>query len=370
MIPALPGSGRSLRRLVTPRLQRAAATPGADRYRKHFPATAHLWILLIHGLLASPSLRATYALLSGLDRLPALGLRQGLSFSQLARSSTSRPSACVEGLFDDLVRQAHRQVIPDVHWRLLRKVQAFDSTFLRLSGKLSPWSQHGGATPGLRVQTAFDVSRALPTRLWLTRTATNDHDALAEADLTPWRGWTVLLDLGYYGHRQFQRLQAAQVSFVSRLQPQAVWQVTATRSVPVKPTPEGDLVLSDETITLGSPTNRRGAVLPGLRLVRSRNRHGEEHAFVTDRFDLTAAEIVRLYRLRWRIELFFRFLKCQLGLLPLLGRSEAAVWLSVLVAAIVAILLLLLTAERPAGASREAWAHLLGLALLIAGVGS
>jgi hypothetical protein len=362
MIPALPGCARAARRLLRPRIRRAARTPGADRYRKHFPAAAHLWLLVLHGLLGSPSLRQTHALLAGLPgALARVGVGDGLSFSQLARSSTSRPSACFEALAAGLVAHAQRTVVPDTTWRLLRKVQIVDSTFLTLSGQLSPWSRQGRFQPGVRLQTAFDLSRHLPTRLWLTLTATNDHEALRTADLVAWQGWTLLIDLGYYGHRQFARLQAAGISFVCRLQPQASYRVTATRAVHATPTSEGDVVLSDETIILGSPNNRRGTVLPDIRLVRSRNRHGQEHAFLTDRFDLTAAEIVRLYHYRWQIELFFRFLKRQLGLLTVLGYSWAALWLTVLVALIVALVLLLLGVTRPPDVSRAAWALLLGL---------
>lgn len=366
MIPALPGGSRALRRLLTPAIRRAARTPGADRYRKHFPVRAHLWLLCIHVLLAAPSLRHTHALIGGLPGgFARLGLSRGLSLSQLARSSTSRPSASFETLLADLIAQARRQVIPDASWRLLRKVQIIDSTFLALSSQLSPWSQHGRFHPGVRLQTAFDLGRHLPTRLRLTLTATNDHEGLATWDLAAWQGWTLLIDLGYYGHRQFQRLHEAGISFVCRLQGQASYRVTATRPVPVKATPDGDVVLSDETITLGSPNNRRGAVVPNLRLVRSRNRQGVEMAFVTGRFDLTAFEVVRLYHYRWQIELFFRFLKRQLGLVTPLGHSWAAVWLTVLVVMIVAVVLLLLGAARPPGVGRSAWAMLLGLTTIL-----
>lgn len=365
MIPAVPTCSRRLRRTLGPAIAEAAQTPGADRYRKHFPAIAHLWILLLHGLSHSPSLRQTYALLVTTTGLFArLGLVDGLSFSQLARSSTSRPSACVEALLATLVAQAQRTVTPDRSWRLLRKVQAIDSTFVRLSVQLSPWSQQGRFTPGVRVQTAFDIARTMPTRLRLTLVDTNDHEALKAWDLTPWRGWTVLVDLGYYGHRQFARLRAAEVSFLSRLHPQASYRVTAARPVSVKATPEGDVVLSDETITLGSPNNRRGDVLTGIRLLRSRNKTGRDQAFVTDRFDLTAFELVRLYHYRWQIELFFRFLKHHLGLTSPLGRSRAAVWLTVLVAAILALLGALVEAVRPPAITRIAWLRAIGFTLL------
>lgn len=366
MIPALAGCCRALRRLLTPRIAAAGRTPGADRYRKHFPATAHLWLLILHGLLGAPSLRHTHALLGGLPGgFARLGLGQGLSLSQLARSSTSRPSACVETLLADLTAQARRTVVPDASWRLLRKVQVIDSTCIGLSTKLSPWSQHGRFHPGVRLQTALDLGRHLPSQLRLTLTATNDHEALRSWELAAWRGWTLLIDLGYYGHRQFQGLRAAGVSFVCRLQPQATYRITAARPVPAKATPEGDVVLRDETVTLGSLNNRRGAVLGGIRLVCSRNRHGVEQAFVTDRFDLTAFEVVRLYRYRWQIERFFRFAKQQLGLIRPVGHSWAAVWLTVLIVLIVALLLLLLAADRPSARSRAAWAQGLAIATIL-----
>lgn len=184
---------------------------------------------------------------------------------------------------------------------------------------------------------------------------TNDHDALWGLDLSPWQGWTLLIDLGYYGHRQFARLRAAGVHLLSRLHPQATYVVTATRRVGGKPTPDGDVLVADETITLGSPNNRRGAVIPNLRLITSRNRHGHLHRLVTDRFDLTAAELVRLYRKRWQIELFFRFVKRQLGTLAPLGHSRAAVWLTILVALITALLLALCEPTRPPTISRVSW---------------
>lgn len=366
MIPALPGCGRRLRRQLRAAVARAGAVPDADRYRKHFTVRAHLLILLLHGLCGSTSLRQTHALLGAVPGLLArLGLPGGLSLSQLARSSTSRPGACFETLLTEVLTLARRTVVSDRAWRLLRRTVAIDSTFIGLSAALSPWSRHGDHAPGVRVQTAFALARQIPTRLRLHLPDTNDHEALKAWDLTPWRGWTVLVDLGYYGHRQFARLRAAEVSFLSRLHPQAAYRVTATRPVPVKPTPDGDVVRSDETITLGSPNNRQGAVLADIRLIRSRNAAGQEQAFITDRFDLTAFQLVRLYHYRWQIELFFRLLKRDLGMVTPLGRTPEAVWLTVLLAVIVALLMALIEPVRPAGISRIAWTHAVGVHLLL-----
>lgn len=366
MLAQLPGASRHLARRLAPHVRCAAQTAGADRYRKHFPALAHLWLLLLHVLLGSSSQRQTHALLSpcpcGLARL---GLRRWISFSQLARSSTSRPAACLERLLADLVAQARPRAVPDPLRRVLARSQVRDSPFLRLSARLSPWSQHGQAVPGVRVQTGLALAGQLPTHLHLTLADTNDHDALRQDDPAALRGWTVTLDLGYYGHRQFQRLRAAGVSFLTRLHPQAGYRVSAQRPIAPSATLEGDVVLADETITLGSPHNRRGAVVPHLRLVTSRNRVGVVHRFLTDRHDLTAAEVVMLYRKRWHIELFFRWLKHHLGARRPLGHSRAAVWLTLLVAAIVAVLAFLLDDTRPPAVSRIAWLRAFGFTLLV-----
>lgn len=366
MLPQERRSQRQIRRTLDPFIRRAAATPGADRYRKHFPVFAHLWILVVHVLLGSASLRQTHSVLGASRQWwQRWGMTTWISFSQLARSSSSRPLACVEAVLADVVAAARRQPVHAPLWHRLQRVAAIDSTFLALSAKLSPWSGYGQAVPGVRMQSALDLAQHIPDALRLSLADTNDHTALWEQPLAPWRGWTLLFDLGYYGHQQFARLRAAGVHFITRLHDQASYRVTARHPVPDGSTPDGDHLLGDATITLGSPNNRRGAVVPELRLVTSRNRHGVVHHVLTDRHDLSAAEVVQLYRKRWQIELFFRWLKRQLGAIRPLGTSRAAVWLTILVVLIVAVISLLLAADRPATVSRIAWLRTLGMAILV-----
>jgi hypothetical protein len=297
------------------------------------------------------------------DVFHRLGLDQGISRSQLARSSTSRDPACFEHLLTRLIALARAHAAHDPAWRSLTRVQAVDGTFLRLTAKLSPWSQHGGHAPGVRLRAGLDLAGLIPADLCLTLADTHDAAAFDQRDLAEVRGWTLVMDLGYYGHARFARLQKAGVSFICPLHAQAHYEVTADHSVSDAPTADGDVVLADEAITLGSPNNRNGAVLPGLRLVTSRNAAGVVHRFVTDRWDLTAAEIVTLYRKRWQIELFFRWLKYQLKATHLFGTSREAVWLTVVVCAIVAVLMGLIEVERPPGDSHVEWLRGVGSAV-------
>jgi hypothetical protein len=350
--------------MIAPLVAEAARVPGADRYRKHFPATAHLWILLRHVLCGGDSLRQTHADLAGeAGAFARLGLPQGISRSQLARSSTSRPATCAETLLAAVVAAARARHQGDPTLARLQRVQAIDASFLRLSAKLSPWSQHGRHAPGVRLQTGLDLGGNVPSALHLTLADTHDTTALFARDWRDLAGWTILIDLGYYGHRLFAALRAAGVSFICRLHPQATYRVDVDRGAAFAPTPDGDQVISDQTITLGSPNNRAGAVLPDMRLIVSRNGAGDEQRFVTDRHDLTADEVVALYRKRWQIELFFRWLKHQLKLLHPFGTSREAVWLTVLIAATVVALAGLVDAERPKGDTRIAWLRAVGRAL-------
>ena len=157
-----------------------------------------------------------------------------------------------------------------------------------------------------------------------------------------------MIDLGYYSHRRFALLLAAQVHLVPRLKGGVTVSVTAERPLqqPLPAIPADRIVLrADQEITLGSPHNRTGAVLPHLRLVTATvaplpaaARRGAKplvYQLVTDRWDLTPREIVQIYLWRWQIELFFRWLKRHVHLLRLLGYSRNAldltVWLSIIV---------------------------------------
>lgn len=356
MVASSAPSPRHIRRRLRPVVERAAATPGADRYRKRFPTLAHLWTLILHVLWGSPSLRRTHARLDVNPRWwQQWGMTCWISLSQLARSSTSRPSACVEAMLTEVMAAARRQQRADPLWDTLNTMAVLDSTFLRLSAKLSPWSVHGDHVAGVRVQTALELGSRIPTMLQMHLADINDVAALAALDLTEWHGWTMVFDRGYYAHQQFARLCAAGVHFIVRCNEQAVYQITAQHPVPAGTTPAGDTIVADATMTLGSSRNRKGKVLKGMRLVTSRNARGVEHRVITDRHDLTALEVVQLYRQRWQIELLFRWLKQQLGVIRPLGRSRAAVWLTILMVLIVALIALLLETIRPKRVSRIAW---------------
>lgn len=213
--PALPA--RRLRRTLSPLIDEAAEKSGADRYPKSFPARAHAWMLLLHVMAGNASLRQSHAQQRADPSLRRfLGPDVRVSYSQLARSSTSRPAECFERLLASLSRRARGSG----RGREAGDVRLLDSTFFPLGAKAGPWSARGGHGPGARLQAVLDPSDRLPIELKLTLLDANDAAALAGWDLSGLEGRTLVFDLGYYSHRNPRRLPENGVSFLTRLKGQ------------------------------------------------------------------------------------------------------------------------------------------------------
>ncbi len=369
---AKPPLNRQLRRFLAAEFRRlrpvvaeSAKDTRADRYRKHFRAFSHACLLIFHGLSQGESLHQSYGafgVCEGLVALSGLAVQSalpcdstdpadqpnkgiGVSYSQFAASNSTRPATFLAGLIPALVLRV-RQTGQLAAAAFPPELHLFDSTFLRLSLVLSPWLPNNGPSdvPGVRLHIQYAPTLDLPEHVLVSDTRTSDREGFDQAildeplRLARLRGQTLAIDLGYYGHKRFARLLAAEVHFVSRLLPQASYQVE--QALPVQQPlpglyPERISVLSDQRITLGSSANRQGTVLPSLRLVtaevaplakaQGQGAQTVRYQLITDRWNLSASDIVQLYLWRWQIELFLRWLKSHVHLPRLLGYSQNAV---------------------------------------------
>jgi len=296
-----------------------------------------------------------------------------VSYSQLAASNGTRPAGVVAGVAQHLLARLRRAGVDRPGGDpLLGSLVIQDSTFLRLSLRLAHWLPAIGrpACSGVRVQVWLRPSLDLPEVVDLTTVKLNDRQSWDRsvlgdpARLAALAGRTLVVDLGYYRHTAFRDLLAAGVHVVTRRYPSTVVTVEADRPIqPPLPDVDGGriAVVADQRVTLGTAATRTGVVLPGWRLVtadvtpRLRTGHRSpvprRYEVLTDRWDLTAAEVVQVYLWRWQIELFLRWLKGHLHLPRLLGHSENAVELSVWLAILVHLLSLL--AARALGLARR-----------------
>ena len=208
MLPSSALPARRLRKTLSPLMEEAARDTLADRYRKKFSARAHAWMLIAHTMSANQSLRQSHAQQHADPAMRRfLGQEGSISYSQLARSSTSRPPEFFEGLLARLLRRARGNRGGARKGRsssaaplLLEDVRILDSTFFPLCAKLSSWgvwNRRGNS--GARRKTLLDPSDRLPARMGLELLSTNDANALGALDLSGLEGVT-LLRPGHYCH--------------------------------------------------------------------------------------------------------------------------------------------------------------------------
>lgn len=364
---------QQLERSVAP----SATQCQANRYRKHFLWQGHLWLLVYHALRGGTSLRESFELFAG---HPGLLARSGLlgadgeidvSFSQFANSNTTRPADFVTGAVADLMVTVRQRKGEKAHG-LPPNAHIFDSTFLRLSLKLASWAKCKYHQGGVQMQVQYDPALDLPEEIVITDAHANDYNRFDEAvlqnpeRLAALQGHTLIFDLGYYSHARFAKLRATQVHVISRLRPQAKFQVEAElpypQHLPQWPT-ERITILSQQRITLGSANNRTGAVLTNMRRICARVEPLPKAAkqgatpvcydLITDRWDLDVEEVVWAYLLRWQIELFFRWLKSHVRINHWLGYSENAVRLTIYLT-LIAHLLCVLAADAMGRTKRTA----------------
>ena len=218
---------------------------------------------------------------------------------------------------------------------------------------------------GLKLVLQFDVLRSVPQTPVVGHANTNEKDALRQ-HLLP--GHLYLVDGGFAEYGLFQEIRQAHSSFVGRLRDNAAWDVIQDR--PLTDADRRAAVVSDQVVRLGCSSKQAdlsGPVRvvkvhvqnpPGAGLARRRSRVSSKKTFrhrpdeydlllVTDRMDLAAEVIALLFRYRWTIELFFRWLKCILGLRHLIFESPNGVKILIYAALIASLLVVLCTGRKP-----------------------
>jgi len=375
---------RSLRRwlarellALAPAIAAATARHQADKYRMHFTSWQHCCFLVAHGLSASPSLRETYrsfAELGGIATMSGLVREDGsltVSYPQLAASNTTRTAAVLGALLGPLLgRVAGVLRLPGIPEDLL----IIDGTYLPLSLLKAPWLT---VERGVQLQVLYHPAGAVPVEVVVPENVRQKDyqgmDALLlpdRATLAALAGHTIACDRGYFSTTRFTALTTAGVHIITRRHPQAHIRIEQDYPIQIAlPLPGTRItVIADQRITLGSPDFRKTKPLPNWRRVTAvveptakaarRGAKPVTYEVLTDRWDLTAAHVICGYLWRWQIELFFRWLKRQLRLLPVLGYSDNAVlcsiWLSLLVHLLIVLATPLLQRVRPSVVVRSA----------------
>jgi hypothetical protein len=320
-------------------LEQAVEKHGADRGSRLLDTKRHLIALLYGQLSGAASLREIITgMASHQTRLYHLGAAP-VRRTTLADANAQRPWQVFGEVFSALVGQAHR----GLRRATADAVRLIDSTSVRLSSLSADWATYSADVFGAKAHIVYDPQADRPVYFAVTPSKVNDITAAKAMPVDT--GATYVYDLGYYDYRWWAALDEAGCRFVTRLKKNTPLHVVHENRV----ARQGN-ILSDRIGHLPQrlAARRRNPLQVPVRELRVRIETGKTLRIVTNDLDAPAAEIVDLYKRRWQIELFFRWVKQTLRIRHFIGTSENAVRIQIAVALIAFLLLRLAQATQKA----------------------
>lgn len=306
-----------------------------DYYTKKLTTEAYIKILLFAQLHETESLEAMSDALLDEDFQKALGF-ESISASQLSRKNNEVDPGILAALFLDLVYQ-----IQGFHKKRLNSsmpLKIIDSSTLPLNLTNYKWATFRKTKAGVKLHLRLvfmDKNTVYPEKAAITPAKEHDRNQLEV--LVDDKEAMYVFDRGYVDYERFDRMTDDGYFFVSRIKKNAVTRDVYSFSLPPEST-----VLSDKMVYIGSTQNRAENV---FRLLEVSDTKGNILRLITNRFDLSADEISDIYRSRWAIELFFKWLKQHVEIKHFYGMSKTALQNQIYIALITYCLHVLIQLE-------------------------
>ena len=269
-------------------------------------------------------------------KLYHLGLRGGISRNTLANANRVRDHRIYADFAFGLIDEARKLYADDDFGiELENTAYAFDSSTVDLCLSVFPWARFRSAKAGIKIHTLLDLRGNIPAFVEVSEASLHDVNMLDQ--IVPEPGAFYVMDRGYLDFARLHSLSLDSAYFVIRAKSNLKFRRTASRQVDKR---TGLRV--DQTVRLTGP--KSAARYPdSLRRIRFHDdQAGRDYVFLTNNFNLPAQTIANLYRCRWQVELFFKWIKQHLRIKSFYGTSENAVktqiWIAVTVYVLAAII--------------------------------
>lgn len=334
-----PLSGRALARIV----ERHKGNRGVGEKPGAWTCQRHLKTLLFAQFAGLQSLREIeQALAARPAALYHLGLRPPCR-TTLSDASAQRPAAVFKEICEQLMAQTSRQMRLEGG----ALIRLLDASPIELRDARFGWAEADARCRGLKMHVLYDPRATTPVHFAVTSSKVADLSGARKIEIEP--GATLVFDKGYADYSWWQELHAAGAFFVTRLK-------CNVHRRAVQPHPvSGQNILAEQHLKLGHKAPRGGAKnalfdTPLREIVVARAGQADMH-LVTNDMTRPAAEIAALYKERWQIELWFKWIKQNLKVTRFLGRSENAVKIQIYVA-LIAFFLLRMFQDGPASSHK------------------
>ena len=295
-----------------------------DKYVKHFTCWNQFLAMMFGQLSNRESLRdLIVALKAHHSKCYHLGMGKNVSKSSLARANQDRDYRIFEEFAFYLVSEVQSKSCVDI-FKLDGNIYAFDSTTIDLCLAVFWWAKFRKKKGGIKIHTLYDVETQIPTFFHITTASTHDSKAMNEIPYET--GSYYIFDRAYNKFSQLFSINQIGAYFVVRAKKNLQYKIIKwKRRLPKN-------VLSDCTIEL--TTYKSSNDYPKqLRLVRFYDEEqGREFVFLTNATHISSLLTAELYKNRWQIELFFKWLKQHLKIKKFWGTTENAVRIQIYVA--------------------------------------
>ncbi|WP_320197265.1 IS4 family transposase [Agrobacterium rosae] len=306
----------------------------ADHRVRRLDTKGQFLALLFGQLAGAKSLREIeVGLLSQKTRLYHVGART-VARTTLADANAKRPADLFSDLFAHMAATASRRT----RRHMRDSVRLIDATRIRLSSVFGGWADMIGGRNAIKVHLTYDPFADVPLNAKITGQKTNDIVPARQTEIIP--GVTYVFDLAYYDFGWWAKIDQCGARFVTRLKTNTT--VTLSQQTRFRrPRAKQDAIVSDAIGQLPQrmASSRQNPFQKPVRVVTVLLKTGKTLRLVTNDLDAPAQEIAELYKQRWQIELFFKWIKQNLNIRHFLGRSENAVRIQIFVALIAHILL-------------------------------
>jgi hypothetical protein len=346
----------ALKHLPWHKLDQSVEKHGADDLSRKLDTKVHLIALLYGQLSGAMSLREIVTgLASHQAKLYHLGAKP-VKRSTLSDANAQRPWQVFGELCTAMMQQVHR----GLRQTMRDAVRLIDSTSVRLSSLSEDWARFSTVLCGAKAHIVYDPNADQPVYFAVTRA--NVNDITAAKDMPIEAGATYAFDLGYYDYGWWAKLDAQGCRFVTRLKKNTPLAVVHENCVP-----KGSNVLSDRIGHLPArlAASRQNPLQVPVREVQVTLDTGKVLRIVTNDLDAPAEEIADIYKQRWQIELFFRWVKQTLRIKRFIGVSENAVRIQIVVALIAFLILRMAQAAQKNVASPLEFARLVRTNLML-----
>ena len=319
-----------------------------NRRTRSFSCRDQFLVMAFAQLTYRESLRDIEACLRAFpNQLYHAGIRGKVSRSTLADANEKRPWRIWADFAMVLIAHARRLYADEkLAAHLKATAYVFDTTTIDLCLSLFPWAQFRRRKSAVKLHTLLDLRGNIPCFIHVSEGSLHEVNALDELVIEP--GAYYIMDRGFVDFARLYRFTIGQAFFIIRAKENLDFRIRESR-----PVDHQRGLLSDQTISLRGPLSRQRYPVPLRRVSFTDKRSGKHLVFLTNNFTLAASTIAKLYKRRWQVELFFKWIKQYLRIKAFFGTTPNAVktqvWIAVSVYVMVAILKKELNLDPPMG---------------------